>query len=248
MQNFRKLFVAFALIMLSSICASAQNLQEVVYLKNGSIIRGTIIEQKPNESLKIQTVDGNVFVFKMDEVDKITKEAPVKNTVNRSNGEVSSDLYGWEQAPRYRGFVGNSYIFGVDDCNEGREFLYTSHGCQINPFLYVGGGVGINYWLDREIYGVPVFGHVRSELHRLFKKNFSPYLDVKMGYSLSDVEGFYFAPSVGCHFYFGHSKTGISVGVGYVLQNTEYEYYDYHYGDSPKYNLGGVECTVAFDF
>lgn len=48
--------------------------QDVVYLKNGSIIRGVVIEQVPNVSLKIQTVDGNVFVFKMDEVLKITKE------------------------------------------------------------------------------------------------------------------------------------------------------------------------------
>lgn len=47
---------------------------EVVYLKNGSIIRGMIIEQIPNVSLKIQTRDGNVFVYKMEEVEKITKE------------------------------------------------------------------------------------------------------------------------------------------------------------------------------
>ena len=59
------------------ICISqtfAQDIQEVVYLKNGSIIRGLIIEQIPNESLKIQTRDGNVFAYKMSEVQKITKE------------------------------------------------------------------------------------------------------------------------------------------------------------------------------
>ncbi len=55
-----------------SVTMNGQNLQEVVYLKNGGVIRGLIIEQKPNESLKIQTVDGNVFVYKMDEVDKVT--------------------------------------------------------------------------------------------------------------------------------------------------------------------------------
>ncbi|MFY0644981.1 MAG: hypothetical protein JXR19_10985 [Bacteroidia bacterium] len=48
--------------------------QDVVYLKNGSIIRGMIIEQIPNVSIKIQTADANVFVFKMDEIEKITKE------------------------------------------------------------------------------------------------------------------------------------------------------------------------------
>lgn len=47
---------------------------DVVYLKNESVIKGMIIEQIPNVSLKIQTRDGSVFVYKMDEVLKMTKE------------------------------------------------------------------------------------------------------------------------------------------------------------------------------
>jgi hypothetical protein len=47
---------------------------EVLYLKNGSIIRGMIIEQIPNEQVKIKTGDGSVFVYTMDQVLKITKE------------------------------------------------------------------------------------------------------------------------------------------------------------------------------
>lgn len=47
---------------------------DVVYLKNGSMIKGMIIEQTPNVSIKIQTRDGSVFVYQMDEVEKITKE------------------------------------------------------------------------------------------------------------------------------------------------------------------------------
>ena len=48
--------------------------RDVVYLKNGSIIRGMIIELTPNVSVKIQTKDGSIFVYKMEEVEKITKE------------------------------------------------------------------------------------------------------------------------------------------------------------------------------
>lgn len=47
---------------------------DVVYLKNGGVRRGIIIEQVPGESLKIKTNDGSVYVFKMDEISKITKE------------------------------------------------------------------------------------------------------------------------------------------------------------------------------
>jgi hypothetical protein len=47
---------------------------DVVYLKNGSIIKGIIIEQIPSVSVKIKTKDDNVFVFKVDEIEKIVKE------------------------------------------------------------------------------------------------------------------------------------------------------------------------------
>jgi hypothetical protein len=55
--------------------SNTANLQDVVYLKNGSVIRGMIIEQIPNTSLKIQTKDGSVFNYRIDEVQKISKEA-----------------------------------------------------------------------------------------------------------------------------------------------------------------------------
>jgi hypothetical protein len=47
---------------------------DVVYLKNGSIIRGFITEQIPNIQLKIETRDGSLFVFKIEEIEKITRE------------------------------------------------------------------------------------------------------------------------------------------------------------------------------
>jgi hypothetical protein len=57
---------------------SDSNYIDVVYLKNGGLVRGMIIEQMPNVQLKIQTRDGNVFVYKMDEIEKIAKELEKK--------------------------------------------------------------------------------------------------------------------------------------------------------------------------
>ena len=56
-----------------------QPMEDVIHLKNGRIVRGTISERIPGESLKIQTPDGNVFVYTMDEVAKTSKE-PVKES------------------------------------------------------------------------------------------------------------------------------------------------------------------------
>lgn len=47
---------------------------DVVYLKNGSIIKGLILEQVINVQVKLQTKDGNIFVYKYEEIEKITKE------------------------------------------------------------------------------------------------------------------------------------------------------------------------------
>ena len=49
-------------------------MNEVVYLKNGGILRGVIIEQVPNTSLKVQMRDKSIIACRYDEVERITKE------------------------------------------------------------------------------------------------------------------------------------------------------------------------------
>lgn len=53
---------------------ATEALNDVVYLKNGNVIRGTLIEFNPNESVKIQTADGSVFVWQLEEIEKVAKE------------------------------------------------------------------------------------------------------------------------------------------------------------------------------
>ena len=52
----------------------AQVLQDVVYLKDGSIIKGVIVEQIPGQSILIETADENRFRYLMEQIDRITKE------------------------------------------------------------------------------------------------------------------------------------------------------------------------------
>ena len=54
--------------------AATQETQDVVYLRNGSIIRGTILEMIPDSIIRIRTGDGNVFVYPMKEVAKVLTE------------------------------------------------------------------------------------------------------------------------------------------------------------------------------
>ncbi|MFN0031714.1 MAG: hypothetical protein ACKVOR_06105 [Flavobacteriales bacterium] len=57
---------------IATLCA--QTTVDLLTLKNGSVIRGQIIEQTPPLQLKIKTADGSLFVFTYDEIEKITRE------------------------------------------------------------------------------------------------------------------------------------------------------------------------------
>ena len=44
---------------------------DIVYLKNGSILKGTLMEPDSASQIKLQMKDGSIFVFKLDEVLKV---------------------------------------------------------------------------------------------------------------------------------------------------------------------------------
>ncbi|OGU39651.1 MAG: hypothetical protein A2X61_09820 [Ignavibacteria bacterium GWB2_35_12] len=174
-------FFAFLLTIsiLSSIQLNAQELQEVVYLKNGSIIRGTIIEQVPGKSLKIQTADGSVFVYQMEEVEKITKEKPVSTNIysnyQMGNSEFLFNPLGFLQfGPifEYNFRIGQSFFIGphfrysaggvlyhvVADYTEGLDMTSAAVGISMKNFygasqdkFYVGGIIEYG-WGGGELY------------------------------------------------------------------------------------------------
>jgi hypothetical protein len=98
-----------------TVSASAQNsTQDVVYLKNGSIIRGTIIEQRPGDSYKIQTGDMSIFVYKVDEIEKITKEAALKTDSSKPAKQETFYNKGRNKYISLGGGLGNAYgVFGI---------------------------------------------------------------------------------------------------------------------------------------
>ena len=73
--------IAISIIVLvgASDCDAQTEYEDVVYLKNGEIRRGIIIEEIPFKQIKIRTKDGNVFVYGYDEIERKTKEEPFQN-------------------------------------------------------------------------------------------------------------------------------------------------------------------------
>jgi hypothetical protein len=74
-----------------SVCAQAVT-QDVVYLKDGSVIHGEIIEQAPNVSVTIQTRDGNVIVCRMDDIAKIARRSVRREEVRAEKSPVTAFL------------------------------------------------------------------------------------------------------------------------------------------------------------
>ncbi|MCB0512562.1 MAG: hypothetical protein KDC72_08430, partial [Bacteroidetes bacterium] len=76
---------------------SQNDLIEVVYLKNGSVIRGVVIEDISNQTIRIHTKDGNIFVYNLNEVQEITEDTVVltsspKLTVKSTGATVINNI------------------------------------------------------------------------------------------------------------------------------------------------------------
>jgi len=53
-----------------------QESRDILYLKNGSIIKGSILEFVPDRDIKIRSSDGSIFIFNSSEILKVEKEVP----------------------------------------------------------------------------------------------------------------------------------------------------------------------------
>ena len=161
-----KMFLALlAFLFITTLTFAQSNLQDVVYLKNGSIIRGIIIEQVPNLSIKIQTIDRNVFVFKMDEIEKLTKEPYLGKDSNSSSGKGTGLKSG------YKGIVETGYGY-VDSYD--RFFLNFINSYQFNPYFSLGLGVGYRY-IKTNDHIFPIFADFRVNF---IDNKVSPYLSL----------------------------------------------------------------------
>lgn len=242
-----KRILSIIIVLICCVTAFAQNVKEVVYLKNGSVIKGTIIEQVPNESLKIQTSDGSVFAYSMSEVQKITKEAAPTRTYSQATDDDDDDDE--PEGYRTRGYMGFVEEGTVTDFDAFRGAVHTTHGFQINPHIFVGGGAGILFPYSGDGIAVPVYADFR---YTIMNKKVTPYIEAKSGYSFADFEGFYASPSVGVDIAFTE-KFGLYVGLAYEFYSAKeekysYSYYGYSYSYKKNSDIHAMSLRVGIHF
>jgi hypothetical protein len=243
----RKILLVAILAGLVSFLHAQQVMEEVVYLKNGSVIRGIIIEQVPNRTIKIQTADGNLFVYDMDEIEKLTKE-PVfrgRNTVRNRPQLVARDMPEQKRTGRFSGMIqytGLEYQ-PLSDL-DGILHFETSFVCgyRFRDFMFVGAGIGVEHMIgdfsDTYNLRIPLFATARLNMNH---KRVSPYFQLDAGVCYNENEyfedGFFFHPKVGLDFVLGARRQRslfLSLSLfeyGNRPYFSDYDYSDYNYSD-----------------
>lgn len=230
MEYVIKLIMVIALVVFAMDIVSAQeNRQDAVYLENGSMVRGVIIENIPESHVKIQTVDGSIWVFESDRisrVDVVDKYKPSNPVILSPRGFYNVTDIGF--LPGRNNYSG---VFTVS--------AQTSCGYRINPNISLGAGVGLENF---EVALAPLFGEARFNL---LKGSFSPFLAVKGGYALpmnnyKDANddwmykgGPMFSSAIGIRNYFS-SHMGMTVSLGYRYQQSSFTQYYWWFSEGDK--------------
>lgn len=245
---YRKLWFFVLIIICYSLTLFAQNKTEkedVLYLKNGSIIRGSIVEQKIGESVKIELPGGSIFVFKQEEIDSIKKEERLtQNKIEKPEYFIKQKGFRIiAETGIIAGVSGSAYYNNPFDIG---AQLHMVSGWQFSRFLFVGGGLGTEKMAAYRQGFAPFYARFSSDF---LKKRTTPYVFTDAGYALfwdSDVYredysyyknkgGFYLQAGGGVKI-FTRSKLSVNVGLAYKRLRSESNW-QYNYEGSPKYKM-----------
>lgn len=221
-MNFRRTLISFPLFALAHTLplAAQRPTEDVLYLKNGWILRGHLTTPDTAASVGIRTNDGNVFTFGRTDV-RETKQEPALRHLNIRY--------------RNRGF-GNYTELGalasrtnVDDrgTTTSAFTFHTVNGYRFGRLLYAGVGVGVDLYASQTF--IPVFGSVRGDFTR--RGILVPYYYVDGGWGFNGTTsqpnqrqrgGVHFAAGVGLKVLF-NGNAGFLLSAGYYLQQTAIE-------------------------
>ena len=215
--------------------------------------KGQLFEKIETITLKAIRYNGNnqfVSNISSKNEDVVIKETLPKTTTEIKEKEekpAKPKKEAWLKTPTYKGFGDFAFVIGEDAFG---ILITTTHGVQINPYIYVGGGLGVYYDLDIEDVGVPIYADFKVNA---LKGRISPVLDVRLGYSAGGVSGLYASVMPGCQFYL-KGKKGLTLSLGFeYLGSAEdsYSYYGdgwYTYTSTEDYPVMGCSIKLAFDF
>lgn len=159
------------------------------------------------------------------------KENPSEAMTEENTSVKNSD--GYSPAVGLKGFIEGGYTIGAGYSDVFRLALIATAGWQFNPNFFIGIGSGENYYTDSKQYAIPIYADFRINSKCLF-------LDLRAGYSISDIEGFYFSPSFGCRLG-TKNNTAFTFSLGYEYQKSKTLI-------DGSYHASGLSTRIGFEF
>ncbi len=176
-------FFAFLLIGLNSLQAQSYTQEDVLYLKNGSVIRGQIVVHVPGSHIRIEILGGSELLYDIDEIDLIKHEPSkyrrIKLKLRKEYVPIS-----FRKRGIYNRF-GLGFGFGENEWGPVINVSYQySLGYHFNQYMNVGIGSGL------EPYESGLIMPFWAELHGdLLQKVISPHYLLQVGYGYAAVRG-----------------------------------------------------------
>jgi hypothetical protein len=134
------------------------------------------------------------------------------------------------------------YTFGSN--SGGRLEMTPSAGYQVNPYVFLGAGAGIDYYTDADEFFVPIYADIRGYIP--IHSKIHPFIDIKPGYGCDlngdCASGFYVNVTSGVeigNFY---------AGIGYGSQTMNYSLDTYYVSSNYTVHSDGFTMKIGYVF
>jgi len=230
----KKLIAIITLFSITSFVLLAQrNIEDVLYLKNGSIIRGSIVELVPDSTLKIEIAGGSLLVYKASEIRLIAKEEKAKKEKQKS---IITNSHGF----RF-GMEGGWVVGSGDNENKSPLSLHMQGFYHFLPASALGIGAGLEFFNTTQ---APLYLDLR---HYFNQRYYAPFLfvqggylfpvgpehDVVSGYKSKGKTSFMVNPGLGFMFPLSE-RSELTISISYRYQEVKSTIEDYY---KPNYEI-----------
>lgn len=195
------LLTIFTLAAFTFYSSAQEGMEDVLYLKNGNVYRGLIVEQVPGDNIKIRTIGGNVFTVQISEILKITKEDKIiEPRPQTSRFDDYSPFYNrWHGIgdsskakfrTKKRGYFFQSQLL-IENIQGGIRII---NGYKFNRLAQLGVGIGTDFvfstplrrftgGIDRDNYSGAYFPLYLYFAGDFFNRKITPYYAFEAGYA-----------------------------------------------------------------
>ncbi|HZV70957.1 MAG TPA: hypothetical protein VFG10_15480 [Saprospiraceae bacterium] len=222
-----------------------QKAVDIVWLKDGSKLTGTILKWDLEVGMNFKLLTGAEIVILKKDIHRVMQDVQLGDRTGVPNSKYSFvrtiKPYSFKEKGWYQnssGFINISFYSGAG--------IHHAMGYRFSRMLGIGLGVGIesnDFTTTRNI--VPIYAEARGFL---LPQKISPYYALKLGYgfALKDesrfitdaVGGIYVSPEIGVRF--GGGEVSYYLGVEYKLQNATFT--------SDGFDFGGAKVTDKISY